>query len=67
MEFKIKSSSRFTRADLKRVREARGWTRKELAEALGVSYASVVHWENGIQRIPAERDAALGALLGGKT
>ena len=35
-------------------RRCRGWTQKELAEAMGVSWHTVVGWENGL-RLPATR------------
>ena len=35
-------------------RRSRGWTQKDLAEAMGVSWHTVVGWENGL-RLPATR------------
>ena len=35
-------------------RRSRGWTQKELAEAMGVSWHTIVGWENGV-RLPATR------------
>jgi transcriptional regulator with XRE-family HTH domain len=40
-------------------RRSRGWTQKELAEAGGFSWHTVVGWENGL-RLP--RTAYLGTL-----
>jgi len=35
-------------------RSSRGWTQKALAEAMGVSWHTVVGWENGV-RLPQTR------------
>lgn len=35
-------------------REARGWTRGELAERLGVSRSAISHWESGARRPPLD-------------
>ena len=44
-------------------RRCRYWTQKDLAEAMGVSWHTVVGWENGL-RLPATR--YLGTLANRK-
>jgi len=41
-------------AAIAEARRCRGWTQKELAEAGGFSWHTVVGWENGL-RLPATR------------
>jgi transcriptional regulator with XRE-family HTH domain len=47
-----------------RARERKGWTRVELARALGVSRESLGQWERGMSRAPFEVLVALKRLLG---
>jgi len=37
-----------------KARRSRGWTQRDLAEAMGVSWHTVVGWENGV-RFPQTR------------
>ena len=34
-------------AELKKLRQTRGWSQEDLARELGVSFATVNRWENG--------------------
>ena len=40
--------------------------RKELAEAIGVSFSAINHYCNGIRSIPASRVKAISKATGGK-
>ena len=42
----------------KALREARGWSQRELGEKVGVSDVSVCHWENG-RKFPSARTLLL--------
>ena len=55
------------RAIGKRIRENRirfGWTQKNLADALGLSYQQVQKYETGINRISAGRLYQIAGLIG---
>lgn len=46
------------------LREKKGLTQEELAEAIGVDKTAVSHWENGIARPDMSRLPAVAAALG---
>lgn len=48
--------------DLRTARERRGWTQRELADALGVTFRSIGNWERG--EVPATREARIRDVLG---
>lgn len=52
-----------TRFRIRALREARGMTRYELAEAANVSYQSVAQWENGVMVPSADKLPVLAAML----
>ncbi len=43
------------RTRLRQAREARGWSQKQLAQALGVEEATVANWEKGRSRIALDK------------
>lgn len=47
-------------AELRSVRDAAGWTREQMADALGVMPLEVEAWESGAVAIPLKRAHALG-------
>lgn len=49
---------------IKEIREARGMTRKQIADAVGVSEVAVYYWENGRQKPSADKLPKLAELLG---
>lgn len=48
---------------IKEMRLARGWTRKQLAAAVGVTPQAVENWERGRNTPTAERKAKLAAVF----
>lgn len=36
--------------EIRRLREERGFSQQELAQALGVTQGAVSHWENGVRK-----------------
>jgi transcriptional regulator with XRE-family HTH domain len=51
---------------IRRAREARGWTQEELAQHLGVGHRTVGNWERGAT-IPKNRAGMLEALFADET
>lgn len=49
---------------LKAIRQARGVSRQELADAIGVSYGSVKAWELGYREAGIDKAAACAKVLG---
>ena len=49
---------------IRSLREARGVSRYEIAEAAGVSYAAVAQWEDGKVLPTADKLPAIAAVLG---
>lgn len=52
-----------TGAGLEAARRSVGWSRPALARRMGVSGTQVLHWERGLQRIPAPRARQIRELL----
>ena len=48
---------------IRALREARGMTRYELAQAVEVSYQAVAQWENGVMVPSADKLPTIAALL----
>ena len=49
---------------MKIARERAGMTQRDLAQRLDVAQPNVSRWEDGLKRIPAQRRAEIGAMLG---
>lgn len=47
------------------LRIARGWSRRQLAEVLGCTQLTVLRWEHGEVRVPYKRLEALSQALHG--
>jgi transcriptional regulator with XRE-family HTH domain len=47
-----------------RLREAKGWSRAELARRVGVTRERLGHWERGVSTLPLENLIALRRELG---
>ena len=52
-----------TRFRIRALREARGMTRYELAQAAAVSYQAIAQWENGVVAPSADKLPVLAAML----
>jgi len=52
--FRVELARKEVGARIAKARRTRGWTQKDLAGAMGVSWHTVVGWENGV-RFPATR------------
>ena len=48
--------------ELKQIQDARAWSNYQIAEALGVSYATIVKWRGGQHPIPQVAAIAIRAL-----
>jgi ribosome-binding protein aMBF1 (putative translation factor) len=51
-------------ANIKRYREARGWTQLELGNATGVDRTQIVRWEHGVWKPDPDHMERLAKMLG---
>lgn len=52
-----------TPEELKRKRQAKGWSQLELARRLGVARNTVVRWEHGTRKISTMTSVAIRSVL----